>query len=587
MSNFTVSARKYRPGTFDTVIGQNHVTQTLKNAIKKGHIGHSFLFCGPRGVGKTTCARILAKALNCENLTPDGEPCGVCNACISFQNHQSFNIYELDAASNNSVDDIRSLNEQVRFAPQNGRYKIYIIDEVHMLSTAAFNAFLKTLEEPPSYAIFILATTEKHKILPTILSRCQVFDFHRIGVKETIDHLKDICRQEGLEADEEGLYVIARKADGALRDALSIFDKVASFSGEKISYHDVIENLNVLDYEYYFRCIDNALERDLTSLLLLFDEILVKGFDAHNFLNGLSDHLRNLLLSLDPSTIKLMELSEGTQNLYQKQASNTSMSYLVSGLNILNQFDVQFKSSKNQRLHVELALMKLCFLRDVLNIADLEEVGEKKKPEPRPELKKEVGSIAPETNSSMQPNGASPAKNPNPVKHAPNPVSSSQTESLIADSGFSFDLNRIKQNVLNNQKEAAKAKIEEEFFEIVDHEVFEKAWPAYLDHIFKRKLVALHTAIKNSIPRFDAGKVVIAVSNPVIKNMLLKEKQDMIDFMLGKHGLKPFVLEIPVEQQPEDESHKFMTDSDKLKHLISKNEAFKEMVERFDLKIDY
>src|ERR1017187_3071451 len=299
MSNFTVSARKYRPGTFDTVIGQNHVTQTLKNAIKKGHIGHSFLFCGPRGVGKTTCARILAKALNCENLTPDGEPCGTCAACISFQNHQSFNIYELDAASNNSVDDIRNLNEQVRFAPQNGRYKIYIIDEVHMLSTSAFNAFLKTLEEPPSYAVFILATTEKHKILPTILSRCQVFDFQRIGVKQSIAHLKDICRQEGIEADEEGLYVIAKKADGALRDALSIFDKVASFAGDKITYQDVIENLNVLDYEYYFKTIDQALEKDLSGALLLFDEILIKGFDAHNFINGLSEHLRNLLVSRD------------------------------------------------------------------------------------------------------------------------------------------------------------------------------------------------------------------------------------------------------------------------------------------------
>ena len=593
MSNFTVSARKYRPGTFDTVIGQNHVTQTLKNAIKKGHIGHSFLFCGPRGVGKTTCARILAKALNCENLTPDGEPCGVCNACISFQNHQSFNIYELDAASNNSVDDIRSLNEQVRFAPQNGRYKIYIIDEVHMLSTAAFNAFLKTLEEPPSYAIFILATTEKHKILPTILSRCQVFDFHRIGVKETIDHLKDICRQEGLEADEEGLYVIARKADGALRDALSIFDKVASFSGEKISYHDVIENLNVLDYEYYFKCIDNALERDLTSLLLLFDEILVKGFDAHNFLNGLSDHLRNLLLSLDPSTIKLMELSEGTQNLYQKQASNTSMSYLVSGLNILNQFDVQFKSSKNQRLHVELALMKLCFLRDVLNIADLEEVSEKKKPEPRPELKKpsqaEASTPYGQTHVSApvndKPHVVTQAANP--IKPAASPVSSAHPISVASDTGFSFDLKKIKENVLGAQKAAASAKIEEDFFESVDSETFEKAWPAYLDHIFKRKLVALHTAIKSTIPRFEAGKVVLAVSNPVIKNMMIQEKQDMVNFMVEKYGLKPFVLEIPIEQQSEDESHKFMTDTDKLKHLIGKNEAFKEMVERFDLRIDW
>ena len=587
MSNFTVSARKYRPGTFDTVIGQNHVTQTLKNAIKKGHIGHSFLFCGPRGVGKTTCARILAKALNCENLTADGEPCGVCNACISFQNHQSFNIYELDAASNNSVDDIRSLNEQVRFAPQSGKYKIYIIDEVHMLSTSAFNAFLKTLEEPPPYAIFILATTEKHKILPNILSRCQVFDFHRIGIKETIEHLKDICRQEGIQAEEEGLYVIARKADGALRDALSIFDKVASFSEETITYKDVIDNLNVLDYEYYFRCLDKALERDLTGLLLLFDEVLVKGFDAHNFLNGLSDHIRNLLLSLDETTVRLMELSEGTQNLYLQQSAKTSVSYLVSALNILNGFDVQFKASKNQRLHVELALMKLCFLNDVLNIGEWEESGEKKKPEPKHELRETPGSLTPPRTEIRTESIQSKINSQNPAPVSLKTETASAVSDVITEGGFSFDLKKIKENVLKTQKEAAKAKIEEEYFESVDSELFEKAWPAYLDHVFRRKLVALHTAIKNIIPHFDTGKVVLRVNNPVVRNMILEEKQAMVDFMVSKYGLKPFVLEIPVEQLPEDESPKYMTDSDKLKFLISKNEAFKEMVERLDLKIDW
>lgn len=585
MSNFTVSARKYRPGTFDTVIGQNHVTQTLKNAIKKGHIGHSFLFCGPRGVGKTTCARILAKALNCENLTADGEPCGICNACISFQNHQSFNIYELDAASNNSVDDIRSLNEQVRFAPQSGKYKIYIIDEVHMLSTSAFNAFLKTLEEPPPYAIFILATTEKHKILPTILSRCQVFDFHRIGIKETIEHLKDICRQEGIQAEEEGLYVIARKADGALRDALSIFDKVASFSEEIITYRDVIDNLNVLDYEYYFKCLDNALERDLTGLLLLFDEILVKGFDAHNFLNGLSDHLRNLLLSLDATTVRLMELSEGTQNLYLQQSARTSVSYLVSALNILNSFDVQFKASKNQRLHVELALMKLCFLNDVLNIGEWEESGEKKKPEPKPGLKSERVDAGYSGSSSIIPSSTVSLQT-QPVQPAPKRENVPQSASVVSDSGFSFDLKKIKENVINAQKAAASAKVEEEFFESVDSETFEKAWPAYLDHVFKRKLVALHTAIKNISPQFDTGKVVLRVSNPVVKNMLLEEKQAMVDFMVSRYGLKPFVLEIPVEQMPEQESAKY-TDREKMEYLMEKSPAFKEMVERLDLKIDW
>ena len=370
MSNFTVSARKYRPGTFDTVMGQQHVTNTLKNAIKTNHLGHAFLFCGPRGVGKTTCARILAKALNCTNLTEDGEPCGTCPSCVAFNNQQSFNIYELDAASNNSVEDIRALNEQVRFGPQNGKYKIYIIDEVHMLSSQAFNAFLKTLEEPPAHAIFILATTEKHKILPTILSRCQVFDFHRIGIKQIIAQLKEICTQENITAEEEAMYIIAQKADGAMRDALSIFDRIISFSGDKLTYKDVIENLHILDYEYYFKITDLILDQDVAGNLLIFDEILEYGFDGHNFLNGLSEHLRNLLVCKEPSTIKLMEVSESVQAKYLEQVNRAGMSFILSALNILNHFDIQYKASKNQRLHVELALIKLCHLKNVLQLAD-------------------------------------------------------------------------------------------------------------------------------------------------------------------------------------------------------------------------
>lgn len=388
-TQFTVSARKYRPGTFEAVIGQDHITHTLKKAIASGHLGQSLLFCGPRGVGKTTCARILAKALNCASLSADGEPCGTCEPCQVFQNGQSFNIYELDAASNNSVDDIRSLTEQVRYAPQSGKYKIYIIDEVHMLSTSAFNAFLKTLEEPPSYAVFILATTEKHKILPTILSRCQVFDFHRIGLKSAMQQLTEICKAEGIEAEEEALFVISQKADGAMRDALSIFDRVVSFAGNKITYKDVIENLNVLDHEYYFKAIDLALAQDLPSSLILFDEIITKGFDSHNFLVGLSEHLRNLLVCKDAKTVSLLELSEGTQNRYMTQAQNTDLSFLLSALNILNQFDVNFKQSKNARLHVELALMKLCYLGDALRLETNPAngngsglFGEKKKPQP-------------------------------------------------------------------------------------------------------------------------------------------------------------------------------------------------------------
>ncbi|MEO6850555.1 MAG: DNA polymerase III subunit gamma/tau, partial [Mucilaginibacter sp.] len=308
MENFIVSARKYRPSTFESVVGQQHITNTLKNAIKNNQLAQAFLFCGPRGVGKTTCARILAKTINCENLQPNGEACGVCNSCVSFQNGNSFSIHELDAASNNSVDDIRSLIEQVRIPPQTGKYKIYIIDEVHMLSLAAFNAFLKTLEEPPHYAIFILATTEKHKILPTILSRCQIFDFNRIRVEDMARHLASIAEKEQISYEADGLHIIAQKADGGLRDALSMFDQIVSFSDGNVTYRTVIDNLNILDYDYYFSIIDSLLKEDTAGTLLLFDEILSKGFDGSHFISGLSEHFRNLLVSKDTVTLKLLEV---------------------------------------------------------------------------------------------------------------------------------------------------------------------------------------------------------------------------------------------------------------------------------------
>jgi len=378
MENFIVSARKYRPATFDTVVGQSHITTTLKNAIKNHHLAQAFLFCGPRGVGKTTNARILAKTINCTNLTADTEACDKCSSCVSFNNNASFNVFELDAASNNSVDDIRNLVEQVRYPPQAGQFKVYIIDEVHMLSTAAFNAFLKTLEEPPKYAIFILATTEKHKIIPTILSRCQIYDFNRIQVKDMSDHLANIAEKEGIKAEKEALHLIAQKADGALRDALSIFDLIVTFSNDNtITYKSTIENLHILDYEYYFKIIDFIKTGSHSGILLLFDEILRKGFDGHQFLIGLGEHVRNLMVCKDPSTIKLMELSGDIAKKYQEQSQQADESFLLSALSIVNQCDIHFKSSKNQRLHVELCLMKLCHLNDVLNLASGE--GQKKK----------------------------------------------------------------------------------------------------------------------------------------------------------------------------------------------------------------
>lgn len=371
MENFVVSARKYRPGTFDSVIGQEHITQTLKNAIKYNHLAHAFLFCGPRGVGKTTCARILAKTINCENIGADFEACNECESCKSFNSNASFNIYELDAASNNSVDDIRGLVDQVRYAPQGAKYKIYIIDEVHMLSSQAFNAFLKTLEEPPSYAKFILATTERHKILPTILSRCQVFDFHRISIENAVVQLRTICASEGITAEDEALHVIAQKADGAMRDALSIFDRIVSFSGKNITYKDVIMNLNILDYDYYFRAVDFMLANDLPNMLVLFDEILTNGFDAQHFLSGFADHLRNLMMCKHENTIKLLEVAKSVAQKFMSQSSQCSQGLLLNGLNLLNKCELDYKSSKNQRLHVELALMKLCHIQSVLDAAAL------------------------------------------------------------------------------------------------------------------------------------------------------------------------------------------------------------------------
>src|SRR5689334_3458552 len=353
MDKFIVSARKYRPQTFDTVVGQSHITTTLKNAIRSNHLAHAFLFCGPRGVGKTTCARILAKTINCEKPTKDGEPCNKCHSCVSFNEGTSLNIHELDAASNNSVDDIRTLVEQVRFAPQAGNYKVYIIDEVHMLSSSAFNAFLKTLEEPPSYAIFILATTEKHKILPTILSRCQIFDFKRITTNDTVEHLQEICDKEDIKAEKAALQVIAQKSEGCMRDSLSILDKIVSFTNGKVTYQNTLEHLNILDADYYFKLMDCMLKQDLAGAMLLYDDINKKGFEGDLVLNGFSECIRNLLVCKDEKVAGLLEVVESFRDRYISTAKQVSVAYLISALNLLNETELTFKGARNKRLHVE------------------------------------------------------------------------------------------------------------------------------------------------------------------------------------------------------------------------------------------
>jgi DNA polymerase-3 subunit gamma/tau len=369
--SFVVSARKYRPAKFRDVVGQKTITTTLKNAIKNDKLAQSFLFCGPRGVGKTTCARILAKVINCQSPTSDTEACNECQACVSFNNSASFNIFELDAASNNSVEDIRNLIEQVRFAPQVGKYKIYIIDEVHMLSQAAFNAFLKTLEEPPKYAIFILATTEKHKILPTILSRCQIFDFQRIRVSDIVEHLHYICEDQQIDAEENALHVIAQKADGGLRDALSIFDRIASYSDGHLKYENVVDALNMLDYDYFFKVTDALLAQDTATALLSYDQVVRRGFEGDNFIAGLCEHFRNLFVCKDAATVELLDVTQNLRDRYAQQARLASSSFLLTALNIATQAEIAYKTSKQKHLPIELALLKMCCINNVIEWSSL------------------------------------------------------------------------------------------------------------------------------------------------------------------------------------------------------------------------
>jgi DNA polymerase-3 subunit gamma/tau len=412
---YIVSARKYRPQTFDTVVGQQHITTTLKNAIRTQHLAHAYLFCGPRGVGKTTCARILARTINCENPTQDMEACGECSTCLSFRDNTSFNIFELDAASNNSVDDIRSLTEQVRYAPQHGKYKIYIIDEVHMLSTAAFNAFLKTLEEPPSYAIFILATTEKHKILPTILSRCQIFDFKRIQTEDIVGHLATICAKENVAAQNNALHIIAQKSEGCMRDALSMMDRIAGFTNGQLTYAQTVEHLNILDADIYFRLGDILLSKDIGAALLLLDDILQRGFEGDVILNGFAEHFRNLLLSKDVRMAQLLDVPEDHRRIYFEKAQMVPSAYILSGLSILNEAELGFRTALNKRLHLELCLIRLCYLNDLLDTAQLETEGSglKKKPD---------ASVA----AVPVPAAFQPPSPPPPVQPAPPPVQYAQ-----------------------------------------------------------------------------------------------------------------------------------------------------------------
>lgn len=470
MENYIVSARKYRPATFESVVGQRALTITLKNAIATGKLAHAYLFCGPRGVGKTTCARIFAKTINCQTPTAEGEACNQCESCLAFNEQRSYNIHELDAASNNSVEDIRSLIEQVRIPPQIGKYKVYIIDEVHMLSQAAFNAFLKTLEEPPHHAIFILATTEKHKILPTILSRCQIYDFNRIGIKDTIDHLQYVAKLEHINAEPEALTVIAQKADGGMRDALSIFDQVVSFTGGNITYKSVIENLNVLDYEYYFKLTDLLLENKVPESMLLFNDVLKKGFDGSHFITGLSSHFRDLLVSKDPSTLQLLEVGAGIRDRYKEQAQKCDQKFLYRAMKLCNDCDLNYRASKNKRLLVELTLIQCA----QLTLPDADDVsggrGPKKilKPlftqqaastaatQPQPQAKAAAAQTA--ATAVPQPQGTSTAGSMNASRPSPLPQTREEKKIPVFKAGsLGISLRRPLHEQQAAEKQEAKA----------------------------------------------------------------------------------------------------------------------------------
>ncbi|MDB5156861.1 MAG: polymerase subunit gamma/tau [Mucilaginibacter sp.] len=604
MDNFIVSARKYRPATFETVVGQQHITNTLKNAIKNNQLAQAFLFCGPRGVGKTTCARILAKTINCTNLQPNGEACGVCSTCQSFQNGNSFNVHELDAASNNSVDDIRSLIEQVRIPPQGARFKVYIIDEVHMLSQAAFNAFLKTLEEPPHYAIFILATTEKHKILPTILSRCQIFDFNRIGVDDMANHLASIAQKEAIKYEVDGLHIIAQKADGGLRDALSMFDQIVSFSDANVTYRAVIDNLNILDYDYYFNITDSLLQENTAKTLLFFDEILNKGFDGAHFISGLSEHFRNLLVTKDASTLKLLEVSEGIKAKYLQQSQAANVSFLLSAMNIANQCDLNYKLSKNQRLQVELALLKMCHLLSVFSLATtpltaMPDNNEqlKKKPDtsavniPQPaNINTEVAMVsdAPATYVTS-PKIAEPVKAPaESIKKEEPPVADKPKPSFIPNSGTTSvkipslkDIGNVQDSVIEEEDPYLKGDAKEDF----TFNDFLREWNVYAAKIKAEGKMNLLPVFITEVPMMLRPYVFeIVVGNKVQEDLFRDEKPFFLNYM--RSTLKNFDLEVNARVDKQVAVKRPYTDLEKYQHMAAKNPQLAELRKRFNLDFD-
>lgn len=585
-AKFIVSARKYRPQTFDTVVGQGHITTTLKNAIRHRQLGHAFLFCGPRGVGKTTCARILAKTINCENQTKEGEACDTCQSCKSFNEGASMNYFELDAASNNSVDNIRDLVDQVRFVPQSGRYKVYVIDEVHMLSQAAFNAFLKTLEEPPAYAKFILATTEKHKILPTILSRCQIFDFKRITTNDTVKHLEEICEKEAIKAERTALQVIAQKSEGCMRDALSILDKIVSFTAGELDYANTLEHLNILDAEFYFKLLQCMQEQDLSGAMLLYDEINRKGFEGDVVLNGFAEFIRNLLVCKDEKAAGLLEVVESFKDKYVSTAKNVSAPLLVSALNILNETEINYKAARNKRLHVELAIIKLCYLQQAIEISSGGSGLSKKKRIDGPVAykTKSITPFAPEVKTSpgakliIETSSAelSIAKEATPGYEKPTAAVTEKitpVQQAPAKSTRITALDKIRQQYLSDSAELMEANEPP-----LAQESLMQVWDEYTNLIKNEKNPASHSFEVAVLRIIDGDSFEIVVADFIEKQFIEKERNRLFEFLQNKLDRKNIKFALVVEEKER------IIHPDEI--VLSSKEQFQKMIETYPMVLE-
>ncbi len=592
MENYIVSARKYRPATFDTVVGQSSLTTTLKNAIRSGHLAHAYLFCGPRGVGKTTCARIFAKTINCLSPDGNGEACDKCESCTAFNEQRSYNIHELDAASNNSVDDIRQLIDQVRIPPQVGKYKVFIIDEVHMLSTAAFNAFLKTLEEPPHHAIFILATTEKHKLLPTILSRCQIYDFNRMGVDDIMSHLQNVAQKEGITAEPAALNVIAQKADGGMRDALSIFDQVASFCGGNITYQRTIENLNVLDYDYYFKLTDYFLERKITEIMMTLNEILGKGFDGQHFINGLASHLRNLLVSRDPQTVGFIEASDEVRQRYKEQAQKCKPQFLYSAIRLCTDCDINYKQSQSKRLLVEITLIEVAQLTQ----EDSPSSGRRPKKTLKPLFTQQAGATqqqganAQVMNTTPQAGGsaaqsATPRLTPPPVQQRSAPRLSTFS---IKGSMASGANSGTKTSTQPSYAELAQATSSQQANVVAENRPVDTtslltAWREFANNL-PQEDTAMANRLRDTEPiLIDGNSFEVLANNELVESEFRAFIPRILPFMRQRLGNSSLTMDVRIRKQ--EEKQRAYNRVEQFNMMCQMNDALKLLQQEFDLEL--